>query len=58
MLFVLCEFFSKKGVKLNPKRCVVVDVFAGRIFTAANMPDIKANIDKNTLEILGKWDFI
>lgn len=58
MLFVLNEFFSKKGVKLNPKSCVLVDVLAGRIFTASNKSHIEKDIDKATLEILENWDLI
>ena len=58
MLFVLNEFFTSKGVKLNPASCILIDVFAGRIFTAANMSDIMLQVDKSTLEIIKSWDLL
>ncbi|WP_257670498.1 hypothetical protein [Parapedobacter tibetensis] len=58
MLFVLQEFFSKKGVKLNPKSCFIVDVFDSRIFTAASMSGIETDVDKNILEIRENWDLL
>lgn len=56
MLFVLKEFFSSRGVELAPKACILVDVFARRIFTAANMANMAEGIDKNTREIKKNWD--
>jgi len=58
MLFVLSDFFGKKGVKLNPKSCILVDVFAGRVFTGANISDIRLDVDKNTSEIRKNWDLL
>ncbi len=58
MLFVMNEFFSTKGVKLNPKSCILVDVCASRVFSAANMFDVEADIDKYTLEIRNNWGLL
>lgn len=58
MLFALNEFFTKKGVKLNPKNCVLIDVFARRTFTAVNMSDMVPDVDRNTIEIKNNWDLL
>ncbi len=58
MLFILKDFFTKRGIKLNGQSCIVVDVFAGRYFTAASMSDIEPEVDKNTLVIKEVWKLI
>lgn len=58
MLYTLKLFFEKKGIKLLPNACFVVDVYAARIYTLSSTPAIEENIDKATLEIRKNWDLI
>jgi hypothetical protein len=57
-LFVFRTFFEKKGIKLNLKRCFLVDVFAWRIYVASDNPEIEKIADKATIEIRDNWDLI
>lgn len=58
MLYVLKEFFERKGVKLNPKSCFLVDVYARRIYTLSGCKVMAENVDIATLEIRKNWDLI
>lgn len=58
MLYVLAEFFQKKGIVLNPKSCFLVDVYARRIYTLSGSKDMTENVDTATLEIRKNWDLI
>lgn len=58
MLYVLKEFFKRKSVRLNPKSCFLVDVYARRIYTLSGSKDLAENVDIATLEIRKNWDLI
>jgi len=58
MLFVLKEFFEKKGLKLNPKSCFLVDVYARCIYTLSGVKDMTESVHVATLEIRKNWDLI
>lgn len=58
MLFVLNQNFYKKGLKLNPKSCFLIDVFARRIYTLNTDATLNADIDMITIDITKKWDLI
>ena len=57
-LFVLRAFFEKEGIKLDPKSCFLVDVFAWRIYVASDNSEIEKTVDKATIEIRDNWDLI
>ena len=57
-LLILKTFFEKRGIKLDLKSCFLIDVFAGRYYTASDNPEIERLIDKSSLEIRDNWDSI
>jgi hypothetical protein len=58
MLFVLRTFFERKEVKLDLKSCFLIDVYAGKIYTAFNQTNVENVVNKATIEIRDNWDLI
>ncbi len=56
MLYVLKQFFEKKGVLLDPKSCFLVDVFAGRIYTLSGVSNLTESVYAATEQIRKSWD--
>ena len=57
-LFVLKKFFENKGVELNPKSCIIVDVPTRRVYTMADAGNAELSLDQATVEIRDSWDLI
>jgi hypothetical protein len=57
-LFILRTFFERKGIKLDLNSCFLVDVFAWRVYTASDQPNIEKTVNKATIEIRDNWDLI
>lgn len=58
MLYVLKEFFERKGVEVNPKSCLLIDAFARRIFKLSDMSGMTEDIENATIEIRKNWNSI
>lgn len=57
-LFVLKKFYQEKGLELNSKSCILVDVIAWRLYSVADVADAEVKINKATLEIRDGWEMI
>jgi hypothetical protein len=57
-LFVLQNFYDQKGLKLDPKNCILVDVIAWRTYSVADVADAEIQINQATLTIRDSWDLI
>lgn len=58
MLFVLGKYFEKQGLELDPQACFLVDVFAWRVYVAANQPNIEQLADAACMEVVRTWDLV
>ncbi|MGZ3757930.1 MAG: hypothetical protein ACXVAY_12805 [Mucilaginibacter sp.] len=57
-LFVLKNFYEQKGLKLDTKSCILVDVIAWRTYSVADVADAETQINQATLTIRDSWDLI
>lgn len=57
-LYVLKKFYEQKGLTLNAKSCILVDVIAWRIYSVANVADAEIQINKATISVRDNWDLI
>lgn len=58
MLYVLWLFYKEKGLELDLNKCVLVDVFSGKIYRAIDPIFIEEPARKSCLEIKDKWKLI
>ncbi|MGX5690347.1 hypothetical protein [Arcticibacter tournemirensis] len=58
-LYILRTFFEeKKGLELNGSDCILIDVFAGRIYKAVHSAHVKDSVIMACQEIKRKWDSV
>jgi hypothetical protein len=57
-LHVLKTFFENKGLNLQPKSCMLVDVAARRIYTIADVKNSELGLQMATIEIRDNWNLI
>jgi hypothetical protein len=57
-LYILKKFYVEKGLKLDPKSCIMVDVIAWRLYSVADVADADVTVNKATIEIRDNWDRI
>jgi hypothetical protein len=57
-LYILKKFYAEKGLKLEPKRCILVDVIAWRLYSVADVADADIAVNKATVEIRDNWHLI
>jgi hypothetical protein len=59
MLHVLRSFFrEKRGLELNLTKCILIDVFSSKIYTAVDPDLIEEPAKKHCREINEKWPFL
>ena len=57
-LYVLRKFYEQKGLKLDSKSSVLVDVIAWRIYLVADVSDAEVQVDQATVAIRDNWELI
>lgn len=57
-LYVLKTFFEKRGLDLDRRSCILVDVMAWRIYILSDAGNAEPAVNQATLEIRNNWNLI